>query len=212
MRELSLHILDILENSLESGASRIELEIDEDSALNQLTVAIRDNGRGMSEEMLQRISDPFFTTRKTRSVGLGIPLFRAAAQRCNGALWITSKPGEGTRVLVEFERDHIDRAPIGDLKATLLGVALSDRQCTLSYRHRVDSRIFGFDTAEIVRELEGIPLGHPRVRSWFEDYLSEGFAELYGNFLSTEQSTETRGESPSFEERRDAEAKVSGRS
>lgn len=181
MRELSLHILDVLENSLEAGATRIDLEITEDSASDRLTINIQDNGRGMSEEVLRRVDDPFFTTRTTRHVGLGIPLFRAAAQRCNGDLTITSQVGVGTRVQAVFELDHIDRAPLGDMKSTLLGAILSYREGNLYYRHRVDERVFEFDTAEMREMLGDVPLTHPQVREWLEEFLTEGFADLYGD-------------------------------
>ncbi|MHB1296381.1 MAG: ATP-binding protein [Anaerolineae bacterium] len=180
MRELSLHVLDIVENALEAGASRVCIEIDEDSRRNRLAICVTDNGRGMSAETLQRLADPFFTTRTTRPVGLGIPLLRAAARRCNGDLTITSQLGKGTQVKAEFERDHIDRAPLGDMKSTLLGVILSNRTCDILYQHRVDERAFTFDTAEIRKELGDVPLAHPRVRAWLEEFLTEGLAELRG--------------------------------
>ena len=109
MRELSLHLLDIVQNALEAGASRVQITVNEDARHNRLTITVEDNGRGMDAEMLARVADPFFTTRKTRHVGLGIPLFKAAAQRCAGDLIITSEPGQGTKVVAEMQRDHIDR-------------------------------------------------------------------------------------------------------
>jgi len=181
VEELSLHVLDLMENCLEAGASRIDLEIIEDSARNRLTIRVRDDGRGVDEETLKRMDDPFFTTRTTRHIGLGIPLFKAAARQCNGDLVVTSQPGVGTEVLVEFERDHIDRAPLGDIKSTLLSVILSQRRCDLHYVHRVDNRVFEFDTEEMRRALGGIPLGHPRVRAWLEDFLAAGYVGLYGS-------------------------------
>jgi len=180
VRELSLHILDLLENSLEAGASRIEIEIDENTVRNKLTISVADNGRGMDSETLQRVADPFFTTRTTRHVGLGVPLFKAAAQRCNGDLVITSQPGVGTRVVVNFGRDHIDRAPLGDIQGTLLGVILSQRRCDLHFRHQLDGRVFEFDTREMRQALGDVPLDHPRVRAWLEGFLAEGYSELYG--------------------------------
>jgi len=179
VRELSLHVLDLVENSLAAGATRLELEIIEDAASNLLTISLSDNGRGMDQETLKRVADPFFTTRTTRQVGLGIPLLRAAALRCNGDLAITSQPGLGTCVLAEFQRDHIDRAPLGDMRGTLLSVILSQKRCDLHYRHQVDERVFEFDTEEIREALGGLPLAHPRVRVWLEDFLAEGYARLY---------------------------------
>jgi hypothetical protein len=180
VRELSLHILDLLQNGLEAGASRLELEINEDSAHNLLTITITDNGRGMDAETLGRVSDPFFTTRTTRNVGLGLPLFKAAAQRCQGDLTITSQPGVGTKVVATFQRDHVDRAPLGDLPSTLLTVILAHEECALGYRHRVEGRRFEFDTAEIRQVLGDVPLTHPRVRAWLEELLHQGYKGLYG--------------------------------
>ena len=110
MEQLSLHILDLMDNSVEEGASRIDLEIIEDSATNRLTISVKDDRRCVDEELLNRVSNPFFTSRTTRRVGLGIPLFKAAARQCNDDLMVTSQPGLGSHVLVELERDHIQSA------------------------------------------------------------------------------------------------------
>jgi hypothetical protein len=177
MRELSLHILDAIENSLEAGATLIELTIQEDWDADRLTITIRDNGRGMSEEQLVRASDPLFTTRSTRHVGLGIPLFKAAAQRCNGSLSITSQLGKGTTLEATFQHSHIDRAPLGDLTGTLLAIILSG-SCDVHYVHRVDGREFAFHTADIRAELGETPLTHPTVRRWLEEFITEGEARL----------------------------------
>jgi hypothetical protein len=177
MRELSLHILDALENSLEAGATAVELIIEEDRLADRLTITIRDDGRGMSQAQLDRVFDPFFTTRSTRHVGLGIPLFSAAAERCGGSLNVTSQPGEGTTLQATFQHSHIDRAPLGDVAGALLAVILSG-SCDLHYVHRVDGREFEFHTADMRAELGGIPLTHPAVRKWLQEFIAEGEAEL----------------------------------
>lgn len=177
MRELSLHILDALENSLEAGATYIELIIEEDRLTDRLVITIQDNGRGMSKAQLDRISDPFFTTRTTRHVGLGIPLFKAAAEHCNGSLTVTSRPGKGTRLQATFQHSHIDRAPLGDIVGTLLAILLSGA-CDVHYVHRVDERELEFHTADIRAELGEIPLTHPAVRRWLQGFLTEGEAQL----------------------------------
>jgi hypothetical protein len=173
MRELSLHILDALQNSLEAGATLVELNIVEDLAADLLTITIRDNGRGMSEDQLARVFDPFFTTRSTRHVGLGVPLFFAAARRCNGDLTITSQLGEGTTLCATFQHSHIDRAPLGNITGTLLSFILSG-SCDLHYAHRVNGRAFEFRTDGIRAELGNIPLTHPKVRRWLQDFIDEG--------------------------------------
>jgi len=178
MRELSLHILDVLENAIEAGATHIELCIEEDLEKDILRIVIHDNGRGMSEDFARRVLDPFVTTRTTRHVGLGLPLFAAAAERCNGKLRIESKPGVETTVTATFQHSHIDRAPLGDLATTLMAVILSERPLDVHYKHNVDARAFELDTAEIRRELGTVPLSHPRVRQWLESVLAEGLANL----------------------------------
>ena len=176
--ELSLHILDILENSIVAGATRVELRIEEDLQADRLTIEIIDNGKGMDEETLARVLDPFFTTRKTHHVGLGLPLFAAAAEWCNGRLHIESSVGQGTRVVATFQHSHIDRAPLGDVKSTLLAFLLAERPVDLHYVHRVDGRTFEFDTAELRAELGDVPLTHPAVRRWLGEFIGEGEGEL----------------------------------
>ena len=178
MRELSLHVLDIVENAIEAGASRVEVKIEEDLEQDRLTIDVRDNGRGMSQEMIQRVMDPFCTTRTTRHVGLGLPLLAAAARRCDGDLTIESEPGRGTRVRAHFRHSHIDRAPLGDMAGAMLAVLLSERAVDLDYIHRVGDQEFRFDSAEIRKELEDIPLTHPRVREWLSGALREGEVNL----------------------------------
>ena len=178
MLELSLHVLDILQNAIEAGASKIEITITEDVASDELVITVTDDGRGMDKEMIERVRDPFFTTRTTRAVGLGIPLLAANAELCNGRLIIESEPNKGTMVEATFQYAHIDRPPLGDMASTLLSVILSETKCNLSYQHRLGQKVFEFDTAEIRAELGGVPLSHPTVRRWLKDYIEEGLSEL----------------------------------
>ena len=179
MEELSLHLLDLIQNSVKAGASLIEIIITEKAGL--LTIELNDNGCGMSEEFLQRVESPFTTTRTTRKVGLGIPLFKQAALMAGGDFGIISRQGEGTRIKASFEINNIDRAPMGDLAGTILGQVLST-PVTPDYRllYAVEDASFEFDTREIRRQLEGVPLDAPDVIAWMKDYLEEGIRELYG--------------------------------
>lgn len=184
MREISLHILDILQNSVEAGASHVELTIDEDLPADTLTITVTDDGRGMDAATMQKVTDPFYTTRKTRHVGLGVPLLASAAEHCDGRLTIESEPGVGTTLTATFRHSHIDRAPLGNMVDTLLAFVLAQpnppqRPVELTYRHRVDGRAFELDTAAIRRELEGVPFSHPEVRGWLHEYIAEGEIELY---------------------------------
>ncbi len=201
MRELSLHILDILQNSVEAGATWVELSIEEDLAADRLTIIVRDNGRGIPPDSLVYLFDPFYTTRKTRHVGLGLPLLKAAAERCNGGVAIASEVGVGTTVTASFQHSHLDRAPLGDMTGTLMSFILGGA-CDLRYRHQVggdqgtrgqkdkergraaegredqEARKFEFDTARIRAELGEVPLTHPEVREWLRQFIADGEEEL----------------------------------
>ncbi len=125
MREIALHLLDIAENSVAAKASQISVSVYEDLAGDRLSATIVDNGKGMDAETVQRVADPFVTSRTTRKVGLGIPLLKAAAEMCNGGLEISSEVGRGTNLAVEFQHSHIDRMPLGDLASTMLTLVVA---------------------------------------------------------------------------------------
>lgn len=179
MEELSLHLLDLIQNSVKAGASLISIIISEKA--NWLTIILEDDGCGMSEEFLQKVDSPFTTTRTTRKVGLGIPLFKQAALMAGGDFSITSKPGVGTRLKATFELDNIDREPMGDLAGTVLQQVLST-PATPDYRleYTVEDRYFDFDTRELKQQLGDVPLDSPDVIMWMSDYLYEGLKELNG--------------------------------
>jgi len=178
VRELSLHVLDILENAVEAGATRIKILIDEDTEADRMVIEVADNGKGMTTEMAKAVLSPFVTTRTTRHVGLGLPLLAAAARRCVGDLTLESQVGKGTRVTATFRHSHVDRAPLGDMPTALMAILLSEHPVDLSYTHRVNGEEFQFDSAEVRRELEDVPLTHPLVRPWLVGTLTEGEAYL----------------------------------
>jgi len=173
MRELSEHVLDILYNSLEAGARAVRVEVTEDSRADRITLCMSDDGRGMDPEEVRRVSDPFFTTRTTRRVGLGIPLLAQAARACDGGIEIDSRPGEGTAVTAWLQASHIDRQPLGDMAATLVTVIAGSPDVEVEYRHRVDGREFAFTTRQMREELGDVPLSNPAVVQWLREYLKE---------------------------------------
>jgi hypothetical protein len=133
----------------------------------------------MDDETVRRVLDPFFTTRTTRHVGLGLPLFAAAAERCEGNVELHSAPGRGTTVTGKFRNSHLDRAPLGNMTDTLIAFLLGAGECVrLHYRHCSDGRAFDLDTAEIRAELGDVPLHFPSVREWLRDYIAEGEVSL----------------------------------
>ena len=180
MRELALHVLDILQNTVEAGATRVTLTIHEDLPADRLTITVADNGRGMDAATAARVTDPFYTTRTTRHVGLGLPLYAMAAEQAGGRLRIESQPGAGTTVEATFQLSHPDRQPLGDMPGTLLAFLLSERTPELHYAHRLNNaapsgdHTFEFDTAEIRAELGDMPFSHPAVALWLAEYLEEG--------------------------------------
>lgn len=181
MRELSLHILDIIQNSIAAGAARIEICVDGDTTANLLTITITDNGKGMDAELLKKVRDPFTTTRTTRRVGLGIPMLIAASETCGGHLELESTPGKGTRISASFILDHIDRTPMGDITGTLLSVIVANPDISFRYRQSIDGSQFILDTDEIHAHLEDVPLSDPAVIRWMKGYISEGIASLNGS-------------------------------
>ena len=163
MRELSLHILDIVENGITAGGNCIWIEIDEARKMDQLKIVIRDNGHGMPAEKMKNISDPFITSRTTRRVGLGLSLLAAAADRCDGTVRVDSQPGKGTEVEATFRYSHIDRAPLGDIAATLTTLIIGHPEIDFVYSHRIDNNDFSLDTREIRSEIEDTSLSDPVV-------------------------------------------------
>lgn len=179
LKELSLHIIDIIQNSIEAGAGRISITITEDTLTDRLELEITDNGRGMEKELLDRVTDPFFTTRTTRRIGLGLPLLKAAAERCEGEMSIQSTPGKGTRVYAAFRHSHIDRAPLGNMVDTVVNTVVGHPELDLLFIHRLGENSIVFDAAELRRELEDVPLNNPAVINWIRNYLTEGYRNLY---------------------------------
>ena len=153
MRELSLNVLDIAQNSIAAGASVITMTVEEDAGADRLTLSVEDNGCGMTSEQLERVRDPFYTTRTTRPVGMGIPLFRMAAEATGGSLSITSK--------------------LGDMDGTVSTLVRMNPGLDFRYIHRVDGREFVFDTREIRDILGDVPLDDPDVALWLNEYLRE---------------------------------------
>ena len=179
MRELSLNVLDIAQNSIAAAATLVTVEIEE--AEGMLTIRIGDNGRGMTAKQLEQIRDPFYTTRKTRRVGMGIPLFRMAAEMADGSLTIDSEVGVGTTVTARFRLDHIDRMPLGDIIGTMDTLIRLNPEIDFLYRHTVDERSFELDTRSLREVLDGVPLSEPDIMGWINANLAEGIQSLGSN-------------------------------
>ncbi len=175
MEDLSLHLLDIMENSLEAQANRIEVRIHEDPEADLLTMEIRDDGRGMDPDTLENAADPFFTTRKTRRFGLGLSMLSESAKATGGEMTVDSSPGKGTRVRAVFHPGHIDMKPLGDIPETLLTLIAGHPEIELRYEHTVAGNAFSFDSADI---LEGPAT--PQILRRIEELLRKGLKGLRG--------------------------------
>ena len=178
MQDLSLHILDIVENAISSHASHVAIRITEDPDKDQMIVEIEDDGDGIPPHLVEKVVDPFFTTRTTRKVGLGLSLLQQAARACEGDLQVQSKEGEGTLVRAHFRYNHIDLKPLGDMASTMVTLIVGNPHMDFQYQHRKKDKTFVFDTVEFKRELEDVPIVHPKVVQFVREEIKRGLGEL----------------------------------
>lgn len=179
MREIALHLLDIAENSVAAESKNISIHVHEDLLHDRLSACVIDDGRGMDAATVQQVQDPFYTTRTTRKVGLGIPLLKLAAEQADGAFSLQSEPGKGAWVEAEFRHSHIDRMPLGDLASTFLTLLIGHPQIDWTFLYRVTdpnqhSRDFLFESAELKSELGDISLTEPEVLTFLRGVFEEG--------------------------------------
>ena len=181
MREIVLHLLDLAENSVSAGAHAITISVCEDLQADRLTARIEDDGRGMDEQTLRQVTDPFFTSRTTRKVGLGLPLLKEAAEACNGRLEIWSKPGAGTQVEATFRHSHIDRMPLGNLSPVFLQLTVGHPEIHWIFRYTARTagcqETFEFNDEPVKAILADVPLSHPDVLAYLRATLEDGLGQ-----------------------------------
>lgn len=181
MKELSLNILDIVENSIKAKASLTEITLNETE--NVLTLIIKDNGCGMSEETLRGVTDPFYTTRTTRKVGLGLPLLKMAAEQTGGKITVESvheskdAVNHGTTVTAVFYTDHIDFTPLGDVVESVLTLIQGHPDTDFLFTHTKGENTVQLDTRQLREVLEGVPLNTYDVIEWIREYLHEQYSD-----------------------------------
>ena len=176
MRELALNILDITENSVKAGATLVEIDIIAEG--NLLTIKIKDDGCGMDEEFLNKVTDPFTTTRTTRKVGMGVPLFKMAAEQAGGTFSIKSTKNVGTEVVATFEIDNIDREPLGNIADTMTTLLSDEIPTDYVLTVSVNGNQFDLDTRELRQQLNGIPISEPQVLLFVRDMINENIKEI----------------------------------
>ena len=178
MEDLSLHILDLVENAIAAKAQKIGIWIREEPDEDRLVVEIRDDGIGMDEEVRRKAIDPFFTTRSSRRVGLGLSLMAQAAQEAEGRLTIESEPGKGTKVTATFRYSHIDRKPLGQMIETMTTLLLGNPELIIIYTHEKEGRSYVMDSEALKERFEHRPLTDPEVIHWLKKNLKEGLAQI----------------------------------
>ncbi len=183
MPEISLNVLDVAENSIRAEASLVEILVTIDLEENMLKVQIIDDGKGMTKEQMAKVTDPFFTTRTTRKVGLGIPFFKLAAEATGGSFQIESEVGKGTKVTTIFKLDHIDRMPLGDINSTIHTLVVYNPQTDFLYRYTYGQESFELDTRQMKEILGGVPLDAPEVSAYIKEYLDENKSETDGGAI-----------------------------
>ncbi len=181
MRELSLNVMDIVQNSLSAGAGLVEISVLEDQKADRLAIVVTDDGKGMTAEQVSHVIDPFYTTRTTRKVGLGVPLFKMEAEMTGGEFSIQSSPGVGTTVKAQFVPSSVDMIPLGDINATVGLLIKCNPDRDFIFRREKDGQSFTLDTRELRAVLgEDVPLDTNEVTQWIEEYLKENTQLLFG--------------------------------
>ena len=173
MRELSLNVLDIVQNSITANANLIEIELIEEINNDILKINIFDNGKGMTDEQIKSVTDPFYTTRTTRKIGLGIPLFKMVAEMSGGSFKIESTVGSGTKIYTSYIYSSIDRMPVGNINETVSMLIRMNPYIDFVYTHTFNEKSYSLDTRELREQLENVPLDTPEVIDWINDYLTE---------------------------------------
>lgn len=176
--EISLHILDIVQNSIKAGADFIQIKITVHTDTKKIRVEIKDNGCGMNSEQLAACENPFFTLRSARKVGLGIPFFKQSAECTGGAFSILSKEGQGTGIMAEYHMDHMDCIPIGDISATIYSLVIMNKTLDFLFQYQVDARQFVLDTRQMREMLGGIPFDSSEISSFLKEFLYENKKEV----------------------------------
>jgi len=183
MKDLSLHILDIAQNSVRAEADHITISITAEGRPCILKIVITDNGKGMEPDFLEKVTDPFTTSRETRKVGLGIPLLKQSAEMAGGVFSIKSVVNEGTEVSATFPVDHVDRIPVGNVAETLMMLVASHPEIDREFIFASEQDRFEFSLTEVKEALGDVSVTNRYVQEWIQNTLSEGFNSVFGGVL-----------------------------
>ena len=178
MKDLSMHIMDIIQNSIVANATIIQIDIIEDKIDDSLTIIVKDNGKGMDAEMVKHVTDPYCTSRTTRKVGLGIPLLKQNAELTGGKLTIQSEVGKGTTLNARFVNSSIDRQPLGDIAGTIVLTVSANPAIDFIYTHTINNRSYCFDTREVKEALGDIPISSLEIVKYLREMIRENLKDL----------------------------------
>ncbi len=171
VEDICFHVVDLVQNAVAAGARTVAVSLRESAAEDELSLTVRDDGRGMDAETAAKARDPFYTSKGFKPVGLGLPLLEATAESCGGRLELESEPGRGTAVRARMVRSHWDRPPLGDLPGTLLGMLVALDGVDLRFDYRGDRGDFSISSAEARVQAGGLHLSHPAVYSFLRELL-----------------------------------------
>ena len=180
MKNLALHILDIVQNSIRAEASLVDIYLYQSKKKNTVELVIKDDGKGMSQEMLKKVTDPYITSRKERKVGLGISLLKQNAEQANGSFSISSGEGRGTMLNATFQLDHLDTPPLGDVIDTIVILTTGNPKVDFIYSHITDQGEYTYDSRKVKEVLEDVPIYDSQVATFLRDMLRENIEENCG--------------------------------
>ena len=181
MKELAMHVYDLMENSTAANSTEVKLTIRDSLKDNIYAFTIEDNGKGMTPEFMAKVTDPYTTSRTTRKVGLGLPLIKMNTENCGGGMKLQSEVGKGTRLDFWFQHNHWDRPPMGDLAGTIVMLCAAHEDIHIIYKHITDEDEFVFDTDEIHEALDGMSMNDVKVRGWLKDMVQENLEAIHYN-------------------------------
>ncbi len=181
MKELAMHVYDLMENSTAANSTEVKLTIRDSLKDNIYAFTIEDNGKGMTPEFMAKVTDPYTTSRTTRKVGLGLPLIKMNTENCGGGMKLQSEVGKGTRLDFWFQHNHWDRPPMGDIAGTIVMLCAAHEDIHIIYKHITDEDEFVFDTDEIHEALDGMSMNDVKVMGWLKDMVQENLEAIHYN-------------------------------
>jgi len=177
VQDLAMHLLDIVYNSIRAKASLIKIFFKDSQKDDEIILRVEDDGIGMDKETVEKVQDPFYTTRTTRDVGLGIPLLKEGALSCEGSFQLQSQENIGTMIEAKYLKSHLDTPPIGDLSETLVTLIQANENIDYLFHFETDDLSFDFDTKEIKELLDGVSIVEPDIIIWLKSYIKEGIGQ-----------------------------------